>query len=106
MYVIEKTLATMGTFSVLLLIVEHYILPVSPNATDDNVFISMLDLAIPFTLSYLLIFVRLFHFQGLRGTDYCVLKSISSSNVSATGSRSLPGSATASFTPTVDSFTP
>lgn len=48
MYILEKTLATFGTFSLLVLIVEHYILPVSPSVTENSFLMTALDLAIPF----------------------------------------------------------
>ncbi|KAL8281287.1 hypothetical protein RQP46_006321 [Phenoliferia psychrophenolica] len=60
MYIVEKTLATFGTFSILVLIVEHYILPVSPSATDNSFLMTALDLAIPFMVNYLLIFYIIF----------------------------------------------
>ncbi|GAA6021432.1 hypothetical protein JCM10207_004731 [Rhodosporidiobolus poonsookiae] len=59
LYVLEKTLATFGTFSILILIVEHAILPVTPSEHDS--FISnILDLALPFCVCYLLIFFIIF----------------------------------------------
>ncbi|CEQ42423.1 SPOSA6832_04239 [Sporobolomyces salmonicolor] len=59
LYVFEKTLATFGTFTLLILIVEHAILPVTPS-DGDSFFASMLDLAVPFTACYLLIFFIIF----------------------------------------------
>ncbi|GAA5959794.1 hypothetical protein JCM21900_001017 [Sporobolomyces salmonicolor] len=59
LYVFEKTLATFGTFTLLILIVEHAILPVTPS-DEDSFFASMLDLAVPFTACYLLIFFIIF----------------------------------------------
>ena len=47
MYVLEKTGALFGTFGVLIMIVEHYILPVKPQA-GDSFLKSALDLALPF----------------------------------------------------------
>ncbi|BGP39994.1 Sterol O-acyltransferase 2 (Sterol-ester synthase 2) [Rhodotorula kratochvilovae] len=58
-YVLEKTLATFGTFSVLLLIVEHFVYPVMPGP-ESSFFGSLLDLALPFTICYLLIFYIIF----------------------------------------------
>jgi len=58
-YILEKTLATFGTFSVLLLIVEHFIYPVMPGP-DSSFISSLLDLALPFTICYLLIFYIIF----------------------------------------------
>ena len=55
MYVVEKTLATFGTFSLLYIITEHYILPVTQ--LEDSSFWGMaLDLAAPFMINYILIF--------------------------------------------------
>ncbi|GAA6058089.1 hypothetical protein JCM3770_001107 [Rhodotorula araucariae] len=59
MYILEKTLATFGTFSCLLLIVEHFVYPVMPGP-DSSFFSSLLDLALPFTICYLLIFYIIF----------------------------------------------
>lgn len=57
MYILEKSLATFGTFSVLLLVTEKYILPISPSTHENSFLVSALDLAIPFMINYLLIFV-------------------------------------------------
>lgn len=51
MYVLEKTLATFGTFSILYLITEHYILPISPSTHEKSFFISALDLSLPFMVN-------------------------------------------------------
>ncbi|GAA5989577.1 hypothetical protein JCM10908_000537 [Rhodotorula pacifica] len=59
LYVLEKTLATFGTFSLLILIVEHFILPNMPRS-DQTFFASVLDLALPFCVCYLLIFFIIF----------------------------------------------
>ncbi|BGP16086.1 hypothetical protein JCM10213_007535 [Rhodosporidiobolus nylandii] len=59
LYVLEKVGATFGTFAVLVGICEHWIYPVTP--TPESPFVSaLLDLAIPFTLCYLLIFYIIF----------------------------------------------
>jgi sterol O-acyltransferase len=47
LYVAEKTGALFGTFGILILIVEHYIIPVKPQA-GDSFLKSALDLALPF----------------------------------------------------------
>lgn len=47
LYVLEKTGALFGTFGVLIMIVEHYIIPVKPQA-GDSFLKSALDLALPF----------------------------------------------------------
>lgn len=58
-YVFEKTVAFVGTFTLLYTIAEHYIIPMTP--TPDQSFLrSMLDLALPFMLSYLLLFYIIF----------------------------------------------
>ncbi|SCV71124.1 BQ2448_2712 [Microbotryum intermedium] len=59
LYLVEKVGATFGTFMVLLLIVEHVIIPAYPKDTDPF-YISLLDLAIPFMVNYLLIFFIIF----------------------------------------------
>nr|BBE10603.1 sterol O-acyltransferase [Rhodotorula toruloides] len=59
LYILEKTLATFGTFSILVLIVDSFILPVT-SRTDTPLFGFILDLALPFTLAYLLIFYVIF----------------------------------------------
>ncbi|GAA6027218.1 hypothetical protein JCM8097_002495 [Rhodosporidiobolus ruineniae] len=59
LYILEKILATFGTFSLLILIVEHLILPVTPKA-GDTFFSNILDLALPFAVCYLLIFFIIF----------------------------------------------
>lgn len=59
LYILEKTLATFGTFSILVLIVDSFILPVT-SRTDTPLFGFVLDLALPFTLAYLLIFYVIF----------------------------------------------
>lgn len=60
MYIVEKAAATFGTFSVLLLVTEKYILPISPSTHENSFLVSALDLSIPFMINYLLIFVRSF----------------------------------------------
>lgn len=51
---IEKTLATFGTFSLLYIITEHYIIPITK---EDSTFWGMaLDLAAPFMVNYILLF--------------------------------------------------
>jgi len=60
MYILEKVTATFGTFTLLILIVEHSILPVMPYAGESSFVASVLDLAVPFTCCYLLIFFIIF----------------------------------------------
>lgn len=56
LYLLEKTLATFGTFSLLYIITEHYILPVT-NARAEMTFWELaLDLTTPFMVNYVLIF--------------------------------------------------
>jgi len=54
LYVIEKTLATFGTFSLLYIVSEHYIIPIA--FRDDSFWGAALDLATPFMINYLLLF--------------------------------------------------
>ena len=59
LYVFEKTVAFFGTFVLLYTIVETFIIPLTP--TPDQSFVkSLLDLAMPFMLSYLLLFYIIF----------------------------------------------
>ncbi|GAA5833305.1 hypothetical protein JCM5353_008529 [Sporobolomyces roseus] len=60
LYILEKVTATFGTFTLLILIVEHSILPVMPYAGESSFVASVLDLAVPFTCCYLLIFFIIF----------------------------------------------
>ncbi|OSD04816.1 MBOAT-domain-containing protein [Trametes coccinea BRFM310] len=59
LYVFEKTVAFMGTFALLYTIVETFIIPLTP--TKEQSFArSLLDLALPFMISYLLLFYIIF----------------------------------------------
>ncbi|KAG9018340.1 hypothetical protein FRB93_000043 [Tulasnella sp. JGI-2019a] len=58
-YVFEKTVAFLGTFTLLYTITEHYIIPLTPEP-GQPFFRSLLDLALPFMLSYLLLFYIIF----------------------------------------------
>ncbi|GAA99619.1 uncharacterized protein L969DRAFT_94070 [Mixia osmundae IAM 14324] len=57
-YVVEKVLGTLGTFSILYLITEHYVMPLTE--ADSTVLGMALDLAPPFMLNYLLLFYIIF----------------------------------------------
>lgn len=58
-YVLEKTVATMGTFALLYTVTESFILPLTP--TRDQSFLrSLLDLSLPFMIAYLLLFFIIF----------------------------------------------
>ncbi|KAG8721403.1 hypothetical protein FRC08_013357 [Ceratobasidium sp. 394] len=59
MYIFEKTVATFGTFTLLYTITEHYIIPLTPTS-EQSFWRSMLDLALPFMLSYLILFYIIF----------------------------------------------
>lgn len=67
-FVLEKTLATLGTFALMTMIVEHYILPVIPadlaTMTTHQKFEQlpwlMLDMVFPFITMYLLTFYIIF----------------------------------------------
>ena len=58
MYVFEKTVATFGTFALLYSVTETYILPSS--GVKQSFAMSMLDLALPFMVAYLLLFFIIF----------------------------------------------
>ncbi|KAI0358051.1 MBOAT-domain-containing protein [Trametes cingulata] len=59
LYVFEKTAAFFGTFALLYTIVETFIIPLTP--TKEQSFArSLLDLAMPFMISYLLLFYIIF----------------------------------------------
>ncbi|EJF64108.1 MBOAT-domain-containing protein [Dichomitus squalens] len=59
LYVFEKTVAFFGTFALLYTIVETFIIPLTP--TPDQSFVrSLLDLSMPFMISYLLLFYIIF----------------------------------------------
>ncbi|CDZ96511.1 sterol o-acyltransferase [Phaffia rhodozyma] len=58
-YILEKTLATMGTFSLIYLITEHYIMPQLPKPGDSFI-ISYINLALPMVIDYILIFFIIF----------------------------------------------
>lgn len=55
LYVLEKTLATFGTFFVIYVITEHFIIPHSPHP-DTPLIQTFLRLALPMMVNYLLIF--------------------------------------------------
>jgi sterol O-acyltransferase len=56
LYVLERTLATFGTFSLILIITEHYIYPSIERIPGQTFLVSWLDLIPPFVLNFLLIF--------------------------------------------------
>lgn len=58
-YVMEKTVATFGTFALLLTMTENFILPLVPTK-EQSFFRSLLDLSLPFMLAYLLLFYIIF----------------------------------------------
>lgn len=60
MYVFEKTVATFGTFALLYSVTEVFILPQIPKAFEQSFFRSLLDLAMPFMVAYLLLFYIIF----------------------------------------------
>lgn len=55
----EKTVATFGTFALLLTMTENFILPLVPTK-EQSFFRSLLDLSLPFMLAYLLLFYIIF----------------------------------------------
>ncbi|KAG5643095.1 hypothetical protein DXG03_001559 [Asterophora parasitica] len=58
-YVLEKTVATFGTFALLYSVTETFILPYTPKF-DQSILRSLLDLALPFMIAYLLLFFIIF----------------------------------------------
>ncbi|KAF9224002.1 sterol O-acyltransferase [Gyrodon lividus] len=58
-YVFEKTVAFMGSFALLYTVTESFIIPLMPTP-DQSFFRSLLDLALPFMISYLLLFYIIF----------------------------------------------
>lgn len=66
LYVFEKTVATFGTFVLLYTVTESFILPLTPTY-DQSFFRSLLDLALPFMIAYLLLFYIIF---GTVNTPY------------------------------------
>jgi sterol O-acyltransferase len=63
LYVFEKTVATFGTFALLYTVTESIILPLTPTP-EQSFFRSLLDLALPFMISYLLLFYIIFGESG------------------------------------------
>ncbi|KAF8659903.1 hypothetical protein AX16_001787 [Volvariella volvacea WC 439] len=59
LYVFEKTVATFGTFALLYTVTETFILPNTPTP-GQSFFRSLLDLALPFMIAYLLLFYIIF----------------------------------------------
>jgi sterol O-acyltransferase len=59
LYVFEKTVATFGTFALLYTVTESFILPMTPTP-EQSFFRSLLDLAFPFMIAYLLLFYIIF----------------------------------------------
>lgn len=59
LYVFEKTVATFGTFALLYTVTESFILPLTPSS-NQSFFRSLLDLALPFMIAYLLLFFIIF----------------------------------------------
>lgn len=57
--VLEKIAATFGTFSLIYLITEHYIMPYTPKP-GDSLLKSFINLALPMMVNYLLIFYIIF----------------------------------------------
>ncbi|EIW79413.1 hypothetical protein CONPUDRAFT_59491 [Coniophora puteana RWD-64-598 SS2] len=58
-YVFEKTTAFMGSFALLYTVTESFIIPLTPTP-DQSFFRSLLDLALPFMIAYLLLFYIIF----------------------------------------------
>jgi sterol O-acyltransferase len=60
LYVFEKTVATFGTFALLYTVTETFILPYTNPSPDQSFARTLLDLALPFMLAYLLLFYIIF----------------------------------------------
>lgn len=59
LYVFEKTVAFFGTFALLYTMAENFIIPLTPTK-EQSFWRSLLDLALPFMISYLLLFYIIF----------------------------------------------
>ncbi|KAK0541520.1 Sterol O-acyltransferase 2 (Sterol-ester synthase 2) [Tilletia horrida] len=59
LYVLEKTLATFGTFFVIYVVTEHWIMPYQPQPSEP-LLKTFLQLALPMMINYLLIFYIMF----------------------------------------------
>lgn len=53
LYVVEKVLATFGTFSLIYTITEHYIFPQLPKP-GDSLLMTFINLCLPMMFNYLL----------------------------------------------------
>ncbi|KAH9995541.1 MBOAT, membrane-bound O-acyltransferase family-domain-containing protein [Russula vinacea] len=60
LYVFEKTVATFGTFALLYTVTETFILPYTNPSPGQSFARTLLDLALPFMLAYLLLFYIIF----------------------------------------------
>jgi len=58
-YIFEKTVAFMGSFVLLYTVTESFIIPLTPTP-DQSFFRSLLDLALPFMMAFLLLFYIIF----------------------------------------------
>jgi hypothetical protein len=58
--VFEKTVATFGTFALLYTVTETFILPYTNPTPEQSFARTLLDLALPFMLAYLLLFYIVF----------------------------------------------
>jgi sterol O-acyltransferase len=62
-YLLEKTIATFGSFALLYTVTAHFILPLVPSPENrglESFGKSLLDLSIPFMVAYLLLFFIIF----------------------------------------------
>lgn len=59
LYIFEKTVAFMGSFVLLYTVTERFIIPLTPTP-DQSFFRSLLDLALPFMIAFLLLFYIIF----------------------------------------------
>jgi sterol O-acyltransferase len=68
LYLFEKTVATFGTFLLLYTITETFILPYTHPSPEQSFTRTLLDLSLPFMLTYLLLFYIVFGASS-RGTE-------------------------------------
>lgn len=105
LYVFEKTVATFGTFALLYTITENFILPLVPTSRQQSFWRSLLDLALPFMVAYLLLFYIIFgkSYQldclMLLGQYNLVLMSCHLQNVYAMDLLSCPGKTSCLYCP-------
>jgi len=71
LYLFEKTVATFGTFVLLYTTTETFILPYTNPSPGQSFARTLLDLALPFMLAYLLLFFIIFGALGRDSSTAC-----------------------------------